>query len=633
LPWFNVKLKRLCKKKNRRFKKAKKSGKAKDWLEYTTHKKITEKALRASRWDYVNSILQAGLEKGNTKPFWKYIKAQRQDNIGIAPLKSNGTLFTDSKSKSEILNQQFKSVFTNDDNADPPTLPGTPFPPIRPLSISVHGVYKLLDNINIPKAAGPDQVPGRLLQCMASELAPIFHYIFDQSLSTGNLPADWTQANVAPIFKKGSKHLAANYRPVSITCITCKLFEHIVCKHIMDHVETHNILSDLQHGFRSGRSCESQLITTIQDIASSFDTKKQIDIAILDFSKAFDTVPHNGLLSKLQHYGIDGKITIWISNFLKNRTQRDIVDGESCSPVTVYSGVPQGTVLGPILFLLHIHDLPSVVTSKVRLFADDCLLYREIDNANDQFVLQEDLKSLENWGTKWGMRFNATKCHIMQVSRKRNPLHTFYSLSGQILKEVREAQYLGVTIDSNIDWTKHISSLASKANAKLAFLQRNLKGCPQKLKEIAYFSLVRSQIEYSSSVWNPHQKGNIAKLERVQRKAARFVKGNYSYTESVTEMLQALKWQTLAHRRENMRLTLFYKIVNGLVAVPTESILIPADGRTRANHNLKFRHIQANCQAYKQSFFPATIKVWNGLSSDLIEAPSLTSFKNQLVKL
>ena len=164
-----------------------------------------------------------------------------------------------------------------------------------------------------------------------------------------------------PFLKK-----AVNYRPVSLTCITGKLLEHIVCKHILGHLKEHGILTDLQHGFRTGRSCETQLLTTFHDIESAYNKKgSQIDIAVLDFSKAFDTVPHDGLLSKLKHYDIDDKIWTWISNFLK---QRVVVDGIQSDLVTVDSGVPQGTVLGPILFLLHINNLPSVISSKVRLF-------------------------------------------------------------------------------------------------------------------------------------------------------------------------------------------------------------------------------------------------------------------------
>ena len=153
---------------------------------------------------------------------------------------------------------------------------------------------------------------------LAKEITPVVHFIFTQSLCTGELPTEWTQANVAPIFKKGSKLQAVNYQPVSLTCIRCKLFEHILCKHILAHLEDHKILTDLQHGFRSGRSCETQLVTAFQDLAQMHNKKgSQIDIAVLDFSKAFDMVPHDGLLSKLKHYGIDDKIWLWICNFLK----------------------------------------------------------------------------------------------------------------------------------------------------------------------------------------------------------------------------------------------------------------------------------------------------------------------------
>ena len=504
LPWFNRELKRLCREKARKYKKAKRSGREDHWEQYKEFQKGVQAKLTEGRWDYINRFLQIGLETGNKKPFWKYLRVQKQEDFGISALKSNGKMFTDRKSISEILNTQFKSVFTKKTSSKIPELPGVTFPSIKDLKITEFGVFKLLGKIDVSKASGSDCIPGRILQNLARELAPVLHFIFEQSLNTGDLPAEWTLANVAPIFKKGSKLQAVNYRPVSLTCISCKLFEHIVCKHILGHLADHEILTDLQHGFRSGRSCETQLITTFHDIASAYNKKgSQIDIAVLDFSKAFDTVPHDGLLSKLKHYGIDDKIWLWISNFLKQRKQRVVVDGIQSDLVTVDSGVPQGTVLGPLLFLLHINDLPSVISSKVRLFADDCLVYREIKNRQDQIALQKDLNLLENWGSKWGMRFNAAKCNIMRMSRKQTPISTQYELSGQVLEEVKDAKYLGVTVSDDLEWTKHINAITTKANSKLSFLRRNLKGCPEKLRETAYFALVRSFLEYSATVWHP----------------------------------------------------------------------------------------------------------------------------------
>ena len=224
----------------------------------------------------MNGILQTGLESGNNKPFWKYVKSQKQETFGISALKSNGNVITDSLSKAEILNSQFKSVFTPQSGNTFPQLPGTQFPKIKPRYISENGVFMLLDRTDVSKSSEPDKLPGRLLHSLAKEIMPVVHPIFTQSLCTGELPTEWTQANVAPILKKGSKLQAVNYRPVfCLTCIMCKLFEHIICKHILAHLEDHKILTDLQHGFRSGRSCETQLVTTFQDLAQMHNKKRQ----------------------------------------------------------------------------------------------------------------------------------------------------------------------------------------------------------------------------------------------------------------------------------------------------------------------------------------------------------------------
>ena len=634
MPWFNNTLKRMCKKKHRLFNKAKRTNKPRHWEQYKLFKRDTLKAVRKHRWNYINDVLQLGLEQGDTKPFWRYVKAQRQDNVGVSPLLDNGVLHTDGRSKACILNKQFTSVFTREDVSNIPKMQGPQYPDIAELQICCKGVEKLLGNLNVSKASGPDLIPCRLLKGLAAELAPILTEIFKQSLCEGVIPSVWKNADVTPVFKKGGRDLAENYRPVSLTCVCCKIFEHIISSHIRQHLDHYSILSSFQHGFRKLHSCETQLLVTIQDLLFHRDKHIPVDMAILDFSKAFDTVPHRRLLGKLSMYGINGPILQWIEAFLTDRIQGVVVEGYRSEEGKVLSGVPQGTVLGPLLFLLHINDLPSVVDSQVRLFADDCLLYRPIRSDVDRVALQRDLDLLEQWSDTWGMRFNAKKCQIMSITRGRSHTTHLYTLCGHVLSSVQEAKYLGITLTDELSWSSHVHSVYSRANSTLGFLRRNLRRCPANLKETAYITLVRSTLEYAVAIWDPHLVKDCDMLEKVQRRSARFVKGDFRTTSSVTEMLHELGWKDLRDRRRNLRLTLLYKIVTGHVAVQPHQIgLVAADNRTRANHRFKFRALGASTSGLRNSFAVRTIGDWNQLPAVVVEQVTPASFKIQLDRL
>ena len=250
-------------------------------------------------------------------------------------------------------------------------------------TIREKGVHKLLSNLKDHKASGPDSIPPRLLRLLASKIALPLTKFIQVSLDMRIVPKDWRTASIVPVLKKGDKSNAANYRPVSLTAICCKMQEHIiqhVCSNIMDHLSTYQILSDCQHGFRARRSCETQLITKIQDLAKNMSEGKQIDAVLLDFSKTFDKVPHQRLLVKLKHYGIRDNTLQWIQHFLQNRTQQVLLDGTHSATCSVDSR----NSFGSLLFLLFINDLPDIVKSNARLFADDCLLYRVINTKTDQ---------------------------------------------------------------------------------------------------------------------------------------------------------------------------------------------------------------------------------------------------------
>ena len=327
------------------------------------------------------------------------------------------------------------------------------FPRMPDINISVEGVEKLLTDLDPGKATGPDDVPARILKMGAAEIGPALTTIFRRSLELGSLPSDWRCANISPVFKKGDRTKPSNYRPVSLTSICCKVMEHVIHSNVMHLLDHHDILTDKQHGFRRNRSCESQLILTTHDFVETLDQRGQTDVVIMDFSNAFDVVPHNRLMLKLDHYGIRGPTYEWISNFLMHRRQRVVIGGEASDWVSVKSGVPQGTVLGPLLFLMYINDLPDNLTSNVRLFADDCVIYRAISGDNDADLLQTDLDRLTAWESTWQMKFNPDKCFVLKITHSNQPRTHTYSLNHSILQETDSHTYLGVEIASNLSGT------------------------------------------------------------------------------------------------------------------------------------------------------------------------------------
>eukprot|EP00745_Piridium_sociabile_P041733 TRINITY_DN82982_c0_g1_i5.p1 TRINITY_DN82982_c0_g1~~TRINITY_DN82982_c0_g1_i5.p1 ORF type:complete len:1008 (+),score=211.04 TRINITY_DN82982_c0_g1_i5:126-3026(+) len=639
-PWLTAELRHLIRKRDKVYKKMKKTASPDLRTQVNALRRDVQRELRRAHWNYIGKLFEQREEEStkteSTKRFWTYVKHQRSSRTGIPPLKVNGCLVTDSKEKAQTLNEQFNQAFSDGKTYSEEefykkcsmTYDASHYPTISDITISEQGVKLLLTNLNPGKASGPDNISPRVLKELSGEIAPILTTIYTASLQQGTVPKDWREAIVTPIFKKGEHYEPSNYRPVSLTSVPCKVMEHIVVSHLMKHLESNQILSPRQHGFRKHRSCETQLLEFSEQMTETMETGLQSDVIVMDFAKAFDKVNHSLLCHKLKHYGVRGQLNTWIRSLLQDRRQAVVVNGTTSDFIRVKSGVPQGSVVGPSLFLAYINDLPEKVESDSRLFADDTLLHRNITSPRDQGILQEDLHRLEDWENQWDMSFHPKKCNVLNMTRCRTVRENTYSLHDHKLETASSTKYLGVTVQNNGSWDAHIDAVAAKANRTLGFVRRNLRISSITVKEMAYKSLVRPILEYASTVWDPHQKNDIDKLEAVQRRAARFALNRHRNTSSVGNMLNKLKWPKLQQRRKTSRLAMLYKIRHNLAKVETNN-LTPHTRRGRG-HNQAYRLPSCRTDYRKYSFLPRTIKEWNSLPAETVTAPSLETFVSRV---
>ena len=326
-PWINRSIKQLRRRKQKCYNLAKRSKSAVHWRDYKLLKKQMQKECRKAYNDYMHQMIYDSYQSGRKKKFFQHVKSLRRDPGGIPMLEKEGKTYSTDLAKANILNEYFYSVFTQDNNAILPDMGNAQYPDMPAIQVDTAGIAKLLGEIDPYKAMGPDGIPPKLLKELANEVAPCMGLMFSSSLKQSVLPNDWKTALVTPVFKKGSRNDPCNYRPISLTSVCCKLFEHVVYSNIMSHLETFSILSECQYGFRGKRSAELQLLQTIHNFALNLNHKVQTDVIFLDFCKAFDKVSHRFLLHKLHHYGIRGTTLQWISSFLNGRSQRVVCNG------------------------------------------------------------------------------------------------------------------------------------------------------------------------------------------------------------------------------------------------------------------------------------------------------------------
>ena len=567
----------------------------------------------------------AGNIKTNPKLFYKYLQSKKKIKESVSALKDKfNNLTRDPKQTATLLAEFFSSTFVNE--------PHVPLEEdcykysreiIGDLELTSDMVKKMLSKLNISKSMGPDNVPPKVLASLSEidEFVNAVTALFNKCFNTKSIPKIWKTANVIALHKKGSKTDSSNYRPISLTCILCKVYEKLIRAHILTHVESK--ICKEQHGFVSGRSCLSNLLESIDAIGDLLAQGEGVDIFYMDFQKAFDTVPHNRLRIKLESYGICNKTLDVISDFLACRSFQVVVGNEKSESYPVTSGVPQGSVLGPLLFLLYINDLPSKIRNKVSLFADDLKMH---GRSTERELNQNDLNELCKWQNTWLLIFNTNdhKCKVMHVG-KNNPCNEYYL--GEIpLPSVTSEKDLGVLVNNTLTWNEHITSSVQKANSVIAWISRTLISRSVEVMLPIYKTIVRPHVEYAVQLWSPLPShgnwGLIQSLEGVQRSFTRMIDG--IGTMEYENRLKVLGLTTLLERRARGDLIETFKVVSGLAKYGENLFKL-----SRSGENLVSRPGDQN--RFKHSFLSRRVLTyWNKLPSHVKSVKTVDAFKTGL---
>ena len=517
--------------------------------------------------------------KTNSKYFYSYAKKFSKVKNNIGPLMdSTNSLVSGPQKMAEILSEQYKSVFSEPRINSPITHPNPEFMStgrgsLSDIEFTKQDFIDAIDTISQNAAAGPDRFPAILLKKCKHALVTPLYMVWRKSLDESSVPSFEKHANISPIHKGGSKDNAKNYRPIALTSHLIKIFEKVIRKYIVDYIEEHCLFNANQHGFRSKRSCLSQLLAHYDLITSLLENGHNVDVVYLDFAKAFDKVDFNITLSKLHNIGITGKIHEWIHSFLTPRTQSVIVNGVKSKPAKVLSGVPQGSVLGPLLFLILLGDIDADVRKAyVSSFADDTRLTYPIDNEIDVADMQCELDAIYKWANANNSTFNSDKfeCIRYHCSRKLDEQTKYLADDGNEIECEQHLKDLGVTVSDNGTFNQHILNIVLKARQKSGWIFRTFHTRAQFPMMILWKQLVRPFLDYCSQLWSPCTPGLINQLESVQKSYIRKIAGMHCL--DYWEQLQHLKIYSLERRRERYLIIYTWRVIEGHVPNPSSTL-------------------------------------------------------------
>jgi len=629
--WFNDRCEKAKRERDKAWNRLKKRRNENTKNEYKRLRNEYVKVRREEERKFEKDIVDKCKEE--PKLFYRFINEKTKHKERVTKLKRNGILYEEEEEISELLNNSFQSVFTNETEFEEPRVRHEVMK-MKEITVEVAEIEKYLKELECRKATGPDEVSGWVLKECREYLTKPLHHIISSSINSGEVPLEWKRANIVPLFKSGNKEDPLNYRPVSLTSIVCKICEKVIKDHWYRYMEEKEMLSEKQFGFRKGRSCVTNLLSyysRVTDIVQERDG--WVDCVYLDLKKAFDKVPHKRLLWKLNNMGgVSGALLKWMENYLQGREMRTVVRDVKSSWKKVTSGVPQGSVLAPLMFLVYINDMGNGLQSYISFFADDAKLMKEIKTWEDCADLQKDLDKIYEWSLLWKMEFNTKKCHVLEVGKsKKRPTWT-YELGKETITKSKEEKDLGVTIQDTLSPEKHIDRIFGNTYSMLVNIKVAFTYMDGDMMRKIISTLIRPKLEYAGNVWSPHMKKHIKKLERVQRAATRMVPelSDLEYEER----LKKINLPKLEERRERGDLIMIYKLINEIEEVDTSDMIQRVNedyGNTRG-HSCKLRKPRCRSDVKKYSFPARSIDVWNQLKDEVVRAGSVSSFKEKLDK-
>ena len=584
-PWINKSLKSLLKRKDKIYRNYKKHGyKEEDKTRLDTIRTECNESIAAAKLAYLDNLGKDLHEsKSTSKNYWKIIHRVMNKSRApkIPPILDKGSFILNCSDKAKLFNDFFANqcaLLLNDS-----ILPDFHYiteKRIDNVCITDDDILLLIRKLNPNKASGSDGISGQmLLICDVSVVIPL-KIIFKNILDTSVYPDMWKVADVTPIFKKEDKQLVKNYRPISLLPICSKIFEKLIFNSLYSYLSSNNLITKNQSGFVPGDSCTNQLLFLVNEIHEAFENKSSLEVraVFLDISKAFDNkVWHNGLIFKLKRNGVSGKLLKFFESYLNNRKQRVVLNGFYSDYATIESGVPQGSVLGPLLFLVYINDLESNILSNVKFFADDTMLYSVVHDPNKSASdLNHDLEMINQWAYQWKMSFNPDpnkQATEILFSCKKKPVdHPPLIFNGTPVSRLNEHKHLGLILTSTLSFGKHIIEKVKKAKKNIGIIKHLNKFLPFKTLIHMYKALVRSHLDYCDIIYHipPTQHApplgtslhdHMEMVEKTQYQAALAVTGAWQGT-SRNKIYEELGWESLSDRRMCKRVLQLHKIID-----------------------------------------------------------------------